>query len=111
MDREEDRYGDLLMRPEWWAMRVLVADKASYRCEECGKFLPLCDTKPKGEAHHTKYTASKPWLEPLENMLYLCHECHEGKHERRFGLTARCRNTQSVGAVLTDITRNWQSSK
>lgn len=109
MEREEDRYGELLMRPAWWAMRVVVADKANYRCEKCGKYLPLRDTKPKGEAHHMKYTADYPWNEPLENMQYLCHDCHEATHGRAFGFVEKCRNTQSVGGVIECLKRYWNN--
>ena len=105
MEDEEDRYGNLLLGPQWWAKRVLVAHKAKYRCEKCGKFLPISNYQPKGEAHHTKYTADKPWEEPMENMMYLCHECHEAEHDRKFGFACNLSGVESVGAVMQRMIR------
>lgn len=68
-------YGKKLLDPRWQKLRLEVFEKADFACEMCG------DTKSTLHAHHKQYEKGKdPWEYEPEQLVSLCHSCHENTH-------------------------------
>ena len=65
-------YWQKLQDPRWQRRRLVVMERAAFKCEECGS----------GEAmltvHHSYYQRGvEPWDYPDESLHCLCSGCHE----------------------------------
>lgn len=65
---------------EWIRTRKLAMERASFRCEECGKSGRL-------EAHHIIPRREGGALYAATNIKVLCRECHLNKHKRQLSPT------------------------
>lgn len=69
----DKRYTDYLNSFEWKYKRQLKAKKAHYTCEICGKVV-----KQGYHIHHKTYEHFGH--EPLDDLEFLCEDCHWGLH-------------------------------
>lgn len=66
-------YEEYLKSPEWQYKRLQKARQAKYTCEICGKVV-----KKGFHIHHKTYEHFKN--EPLEDLAFLCEDCHMDLH-------------------------------
>lgn len=64
-------YSEYLASPEWKRIRRKVIARDSRRCR-------VCDRSDRVEVHHRRYSARAE--EQTEDLITLCHECHEIFH-------------------------------
>lgn len=74
-------YWELLKHPKWQEKRLLIMQRAGFRCEQC-------DTNEVTlNVHHTYYEKGKaPWEYPDESLHCLCEPCHEEADGLRLAL-------------------------
>lgn len=81
-------YSEKLKDPRWQKVRLLVLERAGWKCESCEA------AEQTLHVHHGYYDRAKePWEYPTDTLWCLCEDCHESaEHERRFfySLLARC---------------------
>lgn len=63
-------YIELLKDPRWQKKRLLILARDEWRCQEC------FDDRSTLHVHHRRYTGSKPWEAPDEDLVTLCEGCH-----------------------------------
>lgn len=64
--------------PSWQRVRAEIMIRDNWTCRACGA------TEKDGRqfvVHHLKYTMLPQWREPPENLITLCHACHNKKHD------------------------------
>lgn len=66
-------YEEYLKSPRWRTKRLLKAKQAHYTCEVCGKVI-----KKGFHIHHLTY--KHLGNEPLEDLAFLCEDCHTNIH-------------------------------
>ena len=66
-------YEEYLKSPRWRIKRLIKARQAHYTCEICGKVI-----KRGFHIHHLTYEHFGN--EPLEDLAFLCEECHTNLH-------------------------------
>lgn len=71
-------YEEYLKSPEWRYKRLQKARQAKYTCEICGKVV-----KKGFHIHHKTYVHFEN--EPLEDLAFLCEECHTNLHYDKSG--------------------------
>jgi hypothetical protein len=71
MNISRQRVHQLITAPQ--ALRVAVASRADYRCQECGLHLGRSGHVHHKDIHATVYNSS-------ENLVYLCVSCHVKWH-------------------------------
>lgn len=63
----------LYWESETWKARALKAkERDNFQCQECGSEMRSL------RVHHLTY--ERKWCERLEDLITLCQDCHEGKH-------------------------------
>jgi hypothetical protein len=73
MAERKPTYGELLMRPEWYAKRSRIIELARFECVECGDHLE----EHQFEVHHRYYLRGrKPWEYPDKALMCVCGPCH-----------------------------------
>jgi hypothetical protein len=71
-------YAEQLRRPEWQKMRLLVLERAGWKCEQCGEEEKML------HVHHKRYIKGRmAWDYELDNFEALCESCHEENHQHR----------------------------
>ncbi len=71
-------YYELLKHPLWQKKRLLVLERESFCCEQCGS------SEKTLHVHHTYYESKlKPWEYPDESLHALCEECHSEVQDRK----------------------------
>lgn len=89
-------YKTHLNSPEWATTRSQKLEEADYECQRCGDSgVPL-------EVHHLTY--DRLGHEWLEDLLVVCHECHELEDEER---AERTRDRQWSARVDGYARRRW----
>jgi 5-methylcytosine-specific restriction endonuclease McrA len=70
-----ERYIDYLKSPEWKTTRLRALRTWGDACQ-------LCGSKERIEVHHRTY--ARLTKEKMEDLMVVCHSCHEKIHERAF---------------------------
>ena len=63
-------YTSKLKNPKWQKKRLEILNRDNFTCRYCK------DTETELQIHHLKYTEVQPHLEPSENLITLCCDCH-----------------------------------
>ena len=74
---------------QWYVLRRSVIDRCNNICERCGKQKVV-------DIHHVTY--KNLGLEKLSDLVGLCRECHEEKHNKN-------RNPELLRDVLTRMSK------
>ena len=70
-------YGNKLNDPRWQTKRMEILQRDNFTCQECGK------KQKKGlHVHHLKYDSHNPWETSGDNLVTLCKDCHDKKHNK-----------------------------
>lgn len=71
-------YYDYLQSNEWKKIRHIVAEKSNYKCEICNKKCEDLDTLLGFQIHHTTYENLFNEQNHLNDLQFLCQDCHFG---------------------------------
>lgn len=67
-------YKEQLETPQWKEKRKHILETKGYVCAACGATIGL-------EVHHAKYyNGQMAWETPDDDLVVLCHECHQKIH-------------------------------
>ena len=69
----KDQYHVYLASPEWRKVSEAVKAKAGYRCQ-------VCNSPKQLETHHRSYRWVGQDADHMEELICLCHECHQRHH-------------------------------
>lgn len=71
-------YAEQMRRPEWQKVRLLVLERAGWKCEQCGEEEKML------HVHHKRYFKGRmAWDYGLDNFEALCESCHKENHQHR----------------------------
>ena len=71
-------YSELLRSPLWQKKRVEILERDNYICQYCGS------TTKELHVHHKIYKkGAAPWEYDNDNLITLCHDCHEIETEEK----------------------------
>lgn len=73
-------YAKKILDPRWQKLSADIKYRDKWTCMECG------ETTKTLEVHHLKYIAKEPWLEPEQNLITLCCDCHRKKQPPKYAL-------------------------
>ena len=78
MKKEKLSYAEMLKDPRWQKKRLEVMQRDGFRCQHC-----LSEDKSL-QVHHLVYHKNyKPWEYENEELITLCHRCHEIETEEK----------------------------
>ena len=78
MMNKKSEYSEKLRDPRWQKLRLQVFERDGWKCRNCG------DSETTLAVHHKRYQRGlEPWEYPLESLMTLCEECHQGEYEER----------------------------
>ena len=79
--------------PRWQRLRLKVMEEAGFQCQEC------YDETETLNVHHKLYRKdADPWDYELEELVCLCHSCHQYIHQQKKRLNAALSN-QCTGTL------------
>lgn len=76
---DKTRYKNLLETEYWKGYSYSIIKERNFTCEDCGRSFP--GERNKLHVHHLVYHGDiAPWSYKPEEVIILCHECHEKRH-------------------------------
>ena len=93
-------YSQLLRDPRWQRKRLEILKRDNWACQGCG------DTTNTLHVHHLRYLVGfSPWEYDGADLLTLCIDCHDERHELLIWLTERL--ALASQAELHKLADNW----
>ena len=69
---KKESYAEMLRNPLWQKKRLEILERDNYMCQYCG------NTTKELHVHHKTYKmGAAPWEYDNDNLITLCHDCHE----------------------------------
>lgn len=92
----------IIHKDKWWAIKQEVYKKYGHKCSKCGS----CNNI---DVHH-KIPLSKGGTNNIQNLIPLCHECHEKIHGYKFGNEKQA-SMENYGENISSKNKNTKEYK